>query len=294
MPPVPAPRRVHSPTAKAQEAGMPRASAWAAGADEALAQLRHGGRVLSRFQRVLNLETSQGRLLALHGPALAPTPFSLVLEEAAELAWPAVGAAAWRVGETLAVGALRIDLSSAAPLVEEPTPQPVPGWQERASPLLEPFAAASAFGAWWRAAAPSKDALATVLQQRARRVTDELAAALAACPIDLARAQAPAGRLLGLGLGGTPSGDDFLVGFVGAWQRLGPDPAAGQVLAAELAAGAPTRTTRLAAVLRPIALGDEIGLAAAADRLARYGATSGRDTLAGVYAYLLARPGAPG
>jgi hypothetical protein len=108
---------------------------------------------------------------------------------------------------------------------------------------------------------------------------------------------------MGLGPGGTPSGDDFLVGSLAARWWLADDPRACP-LAASLADRAPSRTTRLAAefyyhlargrlsdqlgrLLSALATGEVPEIEQAAEALAGYGATSGRDTIAGVHAALL-------
>ncbi|MGW1993928.1 DUF2877 domain-containing protein [Embleya sp. NPDC001921] len=69
---------------------------------------------------------------------------------------------------------------------------------------------------------------------------------------DPERAYAAALRLIGLGPGLTPSGDDALCGFLLALRLLAPDPAGGRyasALGARVAAHAPGRTTDLSAAL---------------------------------------------
>jgi uncharacterized protein DUF2877 len=132
-----------------------------------------------------------------------------------------------------------------------------------------------------RTAAPHVAALRSAL------LTDEVAAAEKASV-----------ALIGLGIGLTPSGDDFLVGLLAGLEAT--HHRARAPLAALIAAEAPRRTTtiganvlehaargefteRLHAVV--IAMADEAatGLDRAIVRAKAYGATSGADTLAGLF-----------
>jgi Protein of unknown function (DUF2877) len=277
----------------------PRATA---GGLEALGQLRHGGRVLARYERVLVLESTAGRLLAVHGPELPPCPFSLVLPFGLVLG----GAPPADAGVELVAGV------SARPL-RWPVARgrPTAASLAQACATLAPMAAESTFGESGPASA-----VAGIVRRRGAAALAELGHA--AREGRLERALAAADALLGLGPGATPSGDDALVGFLGAWLRLGSPPratsapaAAGasappdlaQHVAAALDRGARGRTTRLAAefyvylargrlsrtidaLLCAIAAGRPESVRAAAATLARFGATSGRDTLAGIRAYV--------
>jgi hypothetical protein len=175
--------------------------------------------------------------------------------------------------------------------------------------VLAPLAAESAFGAWWEAQADTSNAAGRTLTTRARLALQALAAALRRRPPESRAVLRSAEQLMGLGPGGTPSGDDLLVGFVGAWLRLSPETHAPESLARALAARSPTRTTRLAsefyyhlsrgrlsqqldALLSAVARASRPAVRAAAQALARYGATSGRDTVAGVHAYVAMTAGA--
>ena len=107
--------------------------------------------------------------------------------------------------------------------------------------------------------------------------------------------------LIGLGVGLTPSGDDYLVGLLAGLEASG-DPAR-KVLAAAIATHAPGRTTtigvsmlvhaargafaeRLHDVLVAIATGRQDDLSTLIGRALAYGATSGSDTLVGMLAAL--------
>ncbi len=118
---------------------------------------------------------------------------------------------------------------------------------------------------------------------------------------DAAAAIGPSVALDGLGVGLTPSGDDFLVGLLAGLEASG-DPARLD-LAAAIAASAPLRTTAIGAaallhacrgafserlhdLLVALALGRLEALAAPIERAMAYGATSGIDTLVGVFSAL--------
>jgi hypothetical protein len=107
--------------------------------------------------------------------------------------------------------------------------------------------------------------------------------------------------LVGLGPGLTPSGDDFLVGLLAGLEAIGHPARA--TIAAAVAGVAPSRTTPIGAwVLRhaargsfperlhdaliALARGDEAAIRDAIERAMAYGATSGADTLVGLFAGL--------
>jgi uncharacterized protein DUF2877 len=114
---------------------------------------------------------------------------------------------------------------------------------------------------------------------------------------EVAAAEQASVALIGLGIGLTPSGDDFLVGLLAGLEAT--DDPMRDALAAVIAREAPGRTTefgaallehacrgefsqRLHDVLIAIAARDALGLAPAIQRATAYGATSGADTLAGL------------
>jgi hypothetical protein len=118
---------------------------------------------------------------------------------------------------------------------------------------------------------------------------------------DVAAAVAPTIGLMGLGVGLTPSGDDYLVGLLAGMDATDDPPRHG--LAAVIAGHAPLRTTavgaavlghasrgafaeRLHDVLVALARGRLDELAGPIERAMAYGATSGSDTLVGLFAAL--------
>lgn len=115
---------------------------------------------------------------------------------------------------------------------------------------------------------------------------------------DAAAAAPEACALIGLGVGLTPSGDDLLVGLLAALEATGNPMRA--ALAQSTAAEAPGRTTaigctallhaargefaeRLHDVLIAIGLGKPDAIERAISRATAYGATSGVDTLVGLF-----------
>jgi hypothetical protein len=118
---------------------------------------------------------------------------------------------------------------------------------------------------------------------------------------DVASAVGATVGLIGLGVGLTPSGDDYLVGLLAGLEASG-NPAR-NVLAAAIATHAPGRTTTIGAsmlvhatrgafaerlhdVLVAIASGRQDALSTLIGRAVAYGATSGTDTLVGMLAAL--------
>lgn len=114
---------------------------------------------------------------------------------------------------------------------------------------------------------------------------------------DVSRARAAADRLIGLGPGLTPSGDDALVGVAASAAVLGPE---GASFLAGIARDARTRTTSVAAalllhaargefagglhdLLRALLGRDPGAVRPAVERALAWGATSGADTLVGVF-----------
>jgi len=115
---------------------------------------------------------------------------------------------------------------------------------------------------------------------------------------DLVAAVGPTVELIGLGVGLTPSGDDYLVGLLAGFAALG-DPV-GIELGDAVAEHASVRTTAIGAsalahasrgafaerlhdVLVALAGGRFADLATSIDRSTAYGATSGSDTLVGLF-----------
>ena len=135
-------------------------------------------------------------------------------------------------------------------------------------------------------------------QARAAQLIDRQLTALATA--DVATARDLTVELIGLGVGLTPSGDDYLVGLLAGLEAT--DDPARLGLATAIAAQSDRRTTAIgAAALRHAAAGafaerlhdmlialgrGSLDLATAIERTMAYGATSGSDTLVGLFGAL--------
>ena len=264
---------------------------------ERLQERAFTGRVLSVHRLVCNLIDDGRDVITLSGPSVGQGPFSITLEPAFE--GLTAGDAAHANAERLVVGGLTAMLDGA------PTWEPRPDWP-RLRPAREGVAAGfRAFDGWdssaiWGGLAhitgadqysEGKPAFMARLARGKEAYSRLIVAGLGEGNRE---ALAQGARLLaGLGPGGTPAGDDFLVGVMAAIWLLGE-----AVDAHAIARTAAPRTSALsAAFLRAAGLGEFIapwhallealasaGLAQveeAAMRLERFGASSGADALDG-------------
>ena len=264
--------------------------------------------VHSVFASALNLRAPDGLLLSLLGPAGGNGPATVVLAAA-----PPSGLAAGQPavvepsGELAIGGRLVVELGSAPrwqPLtVELPL---VAARVRRNVELAERLAYAARGADGLGGLLPHLAALAAgasppPLAQALLRVAGAgLAALLAAWQADDARATAEAAeRLVGLGPGQTPSGDDLLAGFFVARLRTRPDDRRSGPLAAACLERARGRTTDLGlarlgfaaegdlderslAALAALASGRPERVEGAVRALLGYGHSSGLDTLVGL------------
>jgi hypothetical protein len=255
------------------------AERFAEGAGDALTELTAGGEVLARYRQAMNIRTGAGSLLAVQLRGTALGPFGIEVGGDSPVDWPPPGTPCSVRGQALVAGALEIDLRRMRP-VTPPVFPALPRWEADAARSLQPYARRSPiFGDPDSALLPALTALAGL----GHPCSDQALNAIAG--------------LVGRGPGATPSGDDFLVGFFGARLRLSGDPVSLQPALGFLAETAAHRTTPLAAefyrhlaqgrlsepldrLLHAIACGGDIQSAAA--DLARFGATSGVDTIAGI------------
>jgi hypothetical protein len=224
-------------------------------------------RVLAAWPRAVYLDVD-GELLAVLAPGAVRLPFALTLAE--PLPAPTARPGPARVGAGRVV---------------------IGGWQLRVGRWWRPPRPRPPRpgGARWPGAGPdAADHLPPVVAARVRRLGEALTAG------DKPGCTSAADRLLGLGPGLTPSGDDVLAGlFLAA--ALQPYPL--DALGAHVTARAGTATTALSAALlrcavrgvgcpEAVAFVDAVGghadVPAAYRRLARIGHTSGRDLAAGV------------
>jgi len=236
------------------------------------------GRVHSVFSRAINVECAGGRLLAVHGPGPLLAPFSVAVDDALRLS-------SIRPGEQIAFGARTRAADSLALAWESAAAVDC-----SAADALEASAVAPAHLPELRVrGAPSLDSPLGV-QARA-----ELAEGIARG--DAGRVLAAARRLIGLGEGLTPAGDDCLVGALAVLHRARVPWLTGDASpAVAIAHAAHGRTTAVGrefilhaldgffsepvlAVLRAASPDEARGAAAG---LLGLGATSGADTLAGM------------
>jgi hypothetical protein len=262
--------------------------------DSAARRLAAGPRVIGRvhsvFERAVNLLGADGRLVTLHGPGPLAAPFAVALDE--RLPWRELepGIPVHREGRgCLALGALRLDCSAARVVVTS------------IGTGSDPRALAAALAGAPRSPAAASLASAIALEGR-RRLAEGLRRGDADRFVDGAR------RLIGLGEGLTPAGDDLLVGSLAVARRFRPDflgenPGIGQALANTAREGTTlvAREFLLEAlegrfseiVIALLTAADVPRARAALDDLLELGATSGADTATGMRLALEAIESAP-
>jgi hypothetical protein len=230
------------------------------------------GVVTAAFRSAVYVAPARGDLLVVHDASHGPTPTSLLVDS----------------GTTLRV-------APGAPVVG------------RASHLLVGDAVIDVRTAqvWSPPTAPRSGVIAAPMRPSDAHVdvdlVDELVDALRPSP-DATRVQGVLGRLVGRGVGLTPSGDDAIVGILAMLHRCAPPTVAAGPLDTLSAALAPVldRTTAISAHFLRLALRGEFGERLVSvvdacctpsgpgddvvDRLLATGATSGADALAGVTA----------
>ena len=272
-----------------------------------------GGSVLAAFRRSVYL--SHGDSLACIGPpALGAGPLNGLAEPGTEHGLPDWQGAGLRPGDPVApcgehirIGALRLLLWRDA-RIHEPPRGPHP-WTRaglaaalaRLSGMLEPFAPADGLAPF--ADPAGRDSLPRAkLIERARPAVDELEAWIAAGLDEPPRE--PVERLVGLGPGLTPSGDDYLGGTMIALSMSGLRDSAA-ALAGPVLDAAPHATNRISAAhlgaaarglgadalhrsIGALARGDGPALATALAELDAIGHSSGWDALAGAVSVLRA------
>ncbi len=248
---------------------------------EQLACQPFSARVLAVFDRVCDLVTPEGKVIALVTPDVGDGPLNIVVG-----AWSPT----WfcHFGPNLQIDDMQIDLSQAT--VWEPRPD----WsalRDRLDPITGRLPA---------------------LYEMARRHVQVAWAGTSPTPIqitlpkpmpegwngDLDKLRNGAAQLAGLGRGLTPAGDDFLCGVM-LWAWLA-HPAPDEFCRAIAETATPRTTTLSAAFLRSaargecpaawhqllaaLASGSEQALDAATRQVLAHGATSGADMLAGFLA----------
>jgi hypothetical protein len=255
------------------------------------------GRVLSVHRVACNLVDEERNVITLLSPSVGDGPFSITVN--ASFNGIAVGDPARADANRLVVGGLTVGLDGA------PTWEPSPDWPRLRTSGEHIAAGFVAFDEWTSSAIWGGLAHVTGADQYAEGKPTFMAR--------LARGKEAYGRLIvaglgegkrdaliqgarllaGLGPGGTPAGDDFLVGVMAAIWLLGDDSAAPAI--AETAA---PRTSALSAaflraagrgefiapwhgLLGALAAGDPAQVQEAAMAVESFGASSGADALDG-------------
>ncbi|SBW12854.1 conserved exported hypothetical protein [uncultured Alphaproteobacteria bacterium] len=261
------------------------------------------GRVVAAFRRSLYVDLDGG-LICVGPPEFGPGPLHLLAptdEAWGELAVAGARVRACRSG--LVVGTLACDVRGLVPW--SPPPPPYPGGLSAGLAGLRAEATRRKPPGLGACIAPL---CAGALPPRGDPVVARAASAAAAL-MDWVRGGGredpprAAETLLGLGPGLTPSGDDFLGGFLVALRRLGAADLAGRLAAAVMPRAAAATNTISAALLAAAAEGgvsaaliaacDAIagggrGLGPRLDRVAAIGHSSGWDCLAGMTAAAVA------
>jgi hypothetical protein len=258
------------------------------------------GRILAAFRRVCIVQAGDDQLISLVAPEVGDGPLSIVLEQAPEDWSDLQPGSPVRVGrDRLQCENLKISLGRAA--VWDPRPD----WEHlraNARTLLERLEylavrmpehapADSMLSLLRDHELPGSSSLSPV-HARAQKAAETL---LAGWGGEEAQVNAGAVQLAGLGIGLTPSGDDFLLGTMLCAWLAHPAP---KHYCASVSDAALSRTTLLSGaylrsaaggecsspwhlLLEALASGSDEELAAAARAVVAYGHTSGSDALAG-------------
>ena len=258
------------------------------------------GRVLSVHRAVCNLIDDERHVITLLAPPLSEGPFTVVIQ--VPFTRLSIGNPAYANKSQLTIGELTVRLDGAR--VWEPRPD----WPRLRKAKERIGSGFAAFDTWaslagWPGLAGITGAdqyasdeaafeahLARCKEAHSRLIVEGLAERKRDSLLDGAR------LLAGLGPGGTPAGDDFLVGMMAAIWLLGD-----QTDAPLIAATAAPRTAALSAaflraaghgeliepwhrLVEALAAGDPAQVIPAARRVESFGASSGADALEGFIA----------
>lgn len=226
------------------------------------------GRPHSVFAQVINFAAPDGTLVALHGPGPLAAPFAIALP-----IWD----------PELAAGDLVLDLEEASQVdlaIRPAGPRRDAAWAVLDEALTGTASAPLAAGLDAASGRVARSALSRAVQCRDPRAF-----------LDATRA------LVGLGEGLTPAGDDYLVGGLALLHRLAEGwpvvgASAGEALIGHACRSTPSISAaflchavagQFSESLRDLVMADTVEAARrSAVALARMGATSGADTLAGM------------
>ncbi len=242
------------------------------------------GRVLGQFERAINLADSAGWVIAVTGPEIGRGPFSVGVAAPPDFFNQFVVGQPIRADQLgLTVGKWHLNWSAAAvwePRLISPT-QPLL-LNSSTIQVLKPYT-------HW----PDPAEVSAPLRQRLQQAAAQFTQALVDDTVNLPQVAQAASFLAGLGSGLTPAGDDYLVGAMAALWLTDL-----KALLPEIAAAAVLQTTTLsAAFLNAAARGEFMepwhhlaqnlypgnieSLSQALALVVTFGASSGRDALAG-------------
>ncbi len=278
-----------------------------------LSAMPRSGSVHSVFSRTVNILCDDMTWLSLHPSGSPMHPYAVTV--------PVGGFADIAAGDPVTLcrsriwfgrQALAIDLRCAGPWDPLLVPMQGGGKIDHArlpgtlkdligsGPVASPFLAAAIGNP-----VAATDTWSRALWSEATSIAREIEAGLRACCPQLALGAAK--RAVGLGLGFTPSGDDYLTGLIGAYWYMAPRDRMGEALRAGIspmihrtslpssfmlkAALLGRLPEPLAGLLRALGEGVEADPAGALMGLTETGATSGEDMLAGLITYLDIRAG---
>lgn len=256
---------------------------------EALAIHPFEGRLLGRFERAINLADTGGRVIALTLPEIGQGPFSVVAANSDFFNEFASGQPVRADRHGLTAGKWHLDWSAATiwePRLASP-PQPL-HLNSAIIYILKPYSA-------W----PNPAEVNAVFRQRLRQAAAQFTQALIDDKANTAQVAKAASSLAGLGSGLTPAGDDYLVGAMAALWLTGF-----KTILPEIAKAAVSQTTTLSAAFLTAAARGEFmepwhnlaqslyardveSLSGALAQVADFGASSGRDALAGFVTTIL-------
>jgi hypothetical protein len=276
---------------------MPNATSISRPIRQRLQEIGFAGRVLSVHQVVCNLVDDERDFITLLAPQVGEGPFSIVVDTTFN--GIAVGDSAFADANCLVVGELTVNLDGAL------TWEPRPDWPRLRSAGERITAGFAAFDEWTSSAiwgglahitgadqyAEGKPTFMARLARGKEAYSHLIVEGLGERKRDsLLRG---AKLLAGLGPGGTPAGDDFLVGALAAIWLLGDEddaPAIGETAAPRTSAlsaaflRAASRGEFIApwhALVEALATGDLAQVEEAAMRVESFGASSGADALDG-------------
>ncbi len=255
---------------------------------EALSMHPFAGHIFGVFKRACNLIDNDGRVVVLTSPEMGRGPFSIVVERSESLFKALkLKQSVFITSHFITIDRRKIDLTEAEvwePRIIWPT-EPL-ALNQAIFEILQPYT-------HWPQPEPDS-AVAGQMVSRLRQAADQLLQALSRSE----NMEAAVTQLVGLGAGLTPAGDDYLVGVMAALWLNGSSDRLSNVIEAAL-----SRTTNLsAAFLAAAARGefmepwhrlaqalsndDDAAIQTAVNRIAQFGASSGKDALAGFAAAL--------